>query len=219
MVMKKSSFILFIGLLCSQSITWSQSNDFSEIPAFRGGFSLGANLSQVDGDTYAGVHKIGLRVGPTIDVKIKNNFGFNFSILYSEKGSKNVSQANSNAGSYFLKYDIKANYVELPFSLTLVSERLIYGAGISYNLLVSTKEFYRGINGRVDYDNQQFTFNKNNLDAMLHVGYQLNSSWRAVAQYQQSITPIRDLKNVPQDFHDKKDQTNNLFAVKLEYLF
>lgn len=76
---------------------------------FKGGFYVGINGSQVDGDNFVGYYKLGLNVGPTAMYPLSDRFDAAFEILYSQKGSK-AKTVEGFPNPLFIKLD----YVEVP---------------------------------------------------------------------------------------------------------
>ena len=185
---------------------------------FKAGPVIGTNLSQVDGDANAGIHKIGLHTGVASYVNLNNKLGMQLEILYSQKGSRYTQELNGAQGPYFAYYRMYLNYVEIPLALKYYyTEDIHFGAGISFNRLINSKEEYIGLYGTKEFDSESYSFNKNNWDAFIGIDYQISGRWIAEARYQYSITPIRTLSKIPQGFENGRNQANNLFVIRLGY--
>lgn len=186
---------------------------------FVGSFMVGANLSQVDGDLYAGVYKVGLVVGPQVMVHIKGRSWIHVGLQFAQKGSLYHKEVNTGVGPSFLKYQLHTNNVEIPIVWNYnVAPRWNVGIGAIYNRWLNSKEYYEGINGRLDLESDVYPFEKNAVDGMIQGQFQLNNHWMFQLSYQYSITPIRKQWNTHQDFSNS-DQKNNLFSVKIGYVF
>ncbi len=122
------------------------------------------------------------------------------------------------AGSYYEKYTMRLNYVEVPLILHyFISPRFQIGGGGSYNALMSAKETYETIYP-VYIKADEVPFEKYEIDLiasgsmMLYKGLMLN------VRYQYSVTPVRKSFYVPQGL-GAGDQRNNMFSFRLAYLF
>ncbi len=80
---------------------------------FEGRLLLGANFSQLDGDTYAGYHKVGLNTGAEVYVHFNQAFGTSFELFYSQKGVRGGTVKESyTLGTYIDKYYLNFNYAQ-----------------------------------------------------------------------------------------------------------
>jgi hypothetical protein len=107
-----------------------------------GGLIGGINASQVDGDTHAGYHKLGLNVGAVGIIPINPKMAISMEILYNQKGSHRRPHPNDpNASSYKLRL----NYLDVPILLNFKDKnKLIVAAGLSYGTLVNYQEIING---------------------------------------------------------------------------
>lgn len=204
--------LLFTGTAMAQdALSWSDRR-------FKGGIIAGGNCSQVDGDRDAGVHKVGLNVGLSSYVNLAPKLDLNLELLFAQKGSRYVREWYSPAGSYFMLYQMKLNYIEVPLLLHYeVAPRWTLGLGISYNRLVQSKEAFRGLYGWSVFDPEQYSFKKDEWEYVVSAGFRLSSRMIAELRYQYSITPVRDAAYIPEDFSGFKAQRNNLFALRIGY--
>ncbi len=124
--------MLLIGLLITVA---------AEAQLFRAGIVAGANFTQIDGDDYAGYHKVGINAGFLTDIEIGRNFSTSLEILYSPKGSASTLKPNSYSGSFKLQFD----YVSIPILLNYNDRnKMIFGAGFTFNRLVNSKYIVDG---------------------------------------------------------------------------
>ncbi len=186
---------------------------------FIGGFLVGLNAAQVDGDNYAGYHRAGLNAGGIVYTNFSKRFGASLELLYSQKGSIGVHNAsNGQVGSFFEKYTMKLNYAEAPVMLHFYyTPQLHISVGASYNALVSTKEFF---DTYFPYyiDASLYPYKKWAVDGIIGFSY----VWRHLifdARFQYGITPIRLAFYAPEIARNGRDQVNNLFSFRLGYLF
>ncbi len=78
---------------------------------FGGGFLAGASLSQLDGDSWGGYHKVGITAGAYTFTQLNKYVKAQLELRYTEKGSK----SNSKDPSIF--YQSRLNYIEVPLLL------------------------------------------------------------------------------------------------------
>jgi len=189
---------------------------------FYGGLIAGANFSQVDGDYYAGYHKIAANVGGIVYAQLKKHVALSMEILYSQKGSKSNEPQPSpgNAAVVVLKYGINANYAEIPVMINYFDKRKSHaGIGVSYSRLVSQSE-------PITYDSStlqksmdlsiNYPFKKNGFDFL--AGAQLHL-WQGLflnIRFQYSIVPVRS--DIPPTEFARAVQYNNMWVVRLMYL-
>jgi len=110
---------------------------------------LGANLSQINGDTQRGYKKIGLATGLRSIVNLEERWQLHTELLYSQRGASPSDLRNIT---------INLNYVETPVYLSyLVSDYESSGifrvyAGASFGRLIAfeTKEIFKGPVGSSD---------------------------------------------------------------------
>jgi hypothetical protein len=229
-IIKSMKFQRIVFLLALTSIFSAWTNAQSLSPAdnplfngerkFTGGLVAGGNACQVDGDYLNGYHKFGINAGAVAYVNFSSKIAASLELLYSQKGSYSVTTSESPyVGTYFAKYSIHLNYVEMPLVFHYhILPRYFIGVGASYNVLVNSKEEYNEATYSVVIDPELYPFNKSSVDMLFSGNIAL---WRGLMlniRYQYSLTPIRQLKNIPTGL-GFQNQQNNLFAFRLMYLF
>lgn len=186
---------------------------------FYGGIVLGMNLSQVDGDTYGGYHKVGLVTGGKVYWRINQPLSLSVGLLYSQKGARAVVNMNNPyAGPGFGKYKIGLSYIELPILLNCNFQKIYQiGIGLSYNGLLTASEFktpdYNGSLIQPD----QINFNKSTIDGILSASVMFSRNMILNGRYQYGLTPLRYSGNLNGVGYG--DQYNNMFSFRLIYLF
>ena len=188
---------------------------------FYGGLIIGANFAQVDGDYFAGYHKIGLNVGGIVYAQVAKHVALSMEILYSQKGSKsNIPEPSLTLpNTYIIKYGINLNYAEIPIMINYFDKRKShFGVGVSYGRLVSSSETLQVDSSKairnIDLNNK-YPFTPNAFDLL--AGFELHL-WKGLflnVRFQYSLVPIRT--NLPPDY-SRADQYNNLWVVRLMYL-
>jgi len=185
---------------------------------FYGGLILGTNLSQVDGDSYAGYHKMGLNAGGIMYANLADHLAASIEILFSQKGSRGHRvQESGNAGEFINKYRIDLNYAEIPIQINYFDRRRShFGGGFSYSQLISSKEIIQTNLGSVNTDTLKFR--KGDLNIVLGGSLHIIKGLFLNVRFQYSLFPIRTKDNINLNY-GRAEQYNNLWAVRLMYLF
>jgi len=222
---KIRKFALYITVVCSFSSVffnraYAQDNFYEEQKRlFYGGLLVGANFSQVDGDYFAGYHRVGINVGGIVYAQLAEHVALSMEILYSQKGSKSdiVKPVNVNGTPVFIeKYAISANYAEVPVMINYFDKRKShFGVGLSYSQLVSSDETIT-TNPVMTPDFTQYPFKKYDLNALAGVQLHLVQGLFLNIRFQYSVLPIRT--ELPPYFA-RAQQYNNLWVVRVMYLF
>lgn len=184
---------------------------------FYGGLLLGANFCQVDGDNFAGYHKIGANVGGIVYGQFTKHGAVSLEILFSQKGAKSNIVKESGINNLFIqKYNISANYAEVPIMINYFDKRKShFGIGVSYSRLVSVSETMT-TDPAIPFDFDQYPFRKNNLEGIAGAQLHLVKGLFLNVRFQYSLLPIRT--NVPPNF-SRAQQFSNVWVVRLMYLF
>ncbi len=129
-IAKMAKYILIICMLAAGS-AYGQN--------IKASLLLGFNASQVDGDTYAGYHKVGLNTGVSALVPISKRFSWNIELLYNQKGSRKF--ANPKDGDN-VSYKLVLDYADVPLLFNYHDkDKISFGLGVSMGALVRFKEF------------------------------------------------------------------------------
>lgn len=194
---------------------------YEEVPrTFYGGLLVGANFSQVDGDRYAGYHKVGLNAGGIMYMHLSGHLAASIEILFSQKGSRaNKPQASADNTFEIRSYNIGLNYAEVPIQLNYFDRRKShFGAGFSISRLINATE--SGESSQVvptNFDNYPFR----KMDYNFIIGGSLHL-WQGLflnARFQYSLASIRDKDNMPPGWAGRNQQFNNMWTVRVMYLF
>lgn len=217
---KSSIFVVLLSILTHSVCAQNPSNFYVEEPrTFYGGLVAGTNFSQVDGDSYAGYHKVGINVGGIVYTHLGENLAASLEILYAQKGSRGHKQQLS-AGNQFLitDYRINLNYAEVPVMLNYFDHRRShFGGGISYSQLVSADEKITTDPFDPNTANlDQYKFRKSDFNILLAGNLHLWKGLFLNMRFQYSLAPVR--KTIPPGY-GRAEQYNNLWTVRLMYLF
>ena len=78
---------------------------------FNGGILAGGLVSQVDGDTWVGYHKVGYLAGGFVSLKISTHSSFQMEMEYIQKGMRQGADTVTNTGNTYLT---RLHYLEIP---------------------------------------------------------------------------------------------------------
>jgi len=216
----KNSFntILISAILLTLSFaTQAQSADeMYENRTFYGGLVLGSNFSQIDGDNFAGYHKIGMNVGGLVYIKLGENVAASMEVLLSQKGSRSKIVYESQPGLYVTKYGADFNYAQVPIMINYFDRRKShFGAGLSYGQLASANE-YVSTSPNMALNTNEFQFKKMDLNFLMGCDIHM---WKGLffnARFEYSLLSIRgDVSKI----YAKRSQYNNTWTFRLMYLF
>jgi hypothetical protein len=145
---------------------------------FKGGTVVGFNVSQIDGDFWAGYNKAGLVGGAFVYTEFRDHWGSQMEIRYAAKGS-----ATSLNNPVHRK--IRLQYIELPLLATYdFFSRFQAQGGVSVGYLFSAAQ--NEGNGYEEFDQfDQFEFA---LD--VGVNYKIFEKLSANVRFSYSILPI-----------------------------
>ncbi|MBN9484288.1 MAG: hypothetical protein BGO70_12375 [Bacteroidetes bacterium 43-93] len=189
---------------------------------FFGGPVVGANFAQVDGDNYAGYHKVGMNVGGIVYARFGESFAGSMEILYSQRGSRSNGAkgvVNVPGVSQINKYGIDLNYAEVPLMFHIFDKRRSHaGFGFSYSQLVSSKETVvtdvQKFNDTATFD--RYPFKKYDVNFLIGGSLRLYKGLFLNVRFQYSLAPVR--KDTYLGFA-RAQQFNNSWVVRIEYLF
>jgi hypothetical protein len=188
---------------------------------FIGGIVAGANLCQIDGDAYYGYNKLGLNAGGIVYWNFSGKIGASLELLFSQKGVRGIDEAYSPyVGPYFGKYYLNLNYVEVPLIVHYyLTPKYHFGLGASYSQLISSSEKYYGVDPYF-FTSDKYPFEKSAFDFVVSGSMVLWRGLMANVRYHYSITKLRSPEYVPVGFgYGNQNQMNNMFMVRLMYLF
>lgn len=220
--MKVKSILVCLSILCmlvGTAQAQNPKNYYVEEPrTFYGGFILGANFSQVDGDSYKGYHKIGLNTGVVAYAKLAPKIAASIELLFSQKGATSNGYQLSNGGATLItKQNINLNYAEIPIQINYFDKRKShFGGGFSYAQVISSRETIEGTNKSIIYNPDLHPFKKMDINLVLSGEMHLYKGLFAGLRFQYSMLSIRN--DMDAEF-GRAQQFNNVFALRLKYLF
>jgi len=177
---------------------------------FNAGFFGGLNISQVAGDSFKGLNKLGFTAGFFVNLPVENHFYWQAEIKYGTRGVYE-GPSDGNPTLYKSSYHI----VELPLSVNyLFDEKIMVELGTSPEVLVTTR--YWDENGLLDKssypDNRRF-----GLSVFAGIGYWFNDRMMAGLRYTNSAIPFRD----PEEWNNPQYRGNfhNVISLTLAFRF
>jgi hypothetical protein len=102
---------------------------------FNAGIMAGLNISQVDGDGFAGYNKAGASFGAFVNTSFSGSWGGQLEINFSSKGSQ--LKTSSENPQY---YRIALHYIEIPFLAQYYFPGISLEGGLSGGYLFSSRE-------------------------------------------------------------------------------
>ncbi len=208
--------VLSLALLAGLQFTAQAQKDFDmyENRTFYGGLILGANFTQIDGDNFAGYHRVGINTGGVVYIKLDEHLAGSMEVLLSQKGSRaNYAQVTA-AGQYITKYGADLTYGEIPVMINYFDSRKShFGGGFSYSQLASSNE-YMNANYAIP-KLSDYPFKKRDINLLLSGSLHMYKGLFLNLRFQYSILSIRD--NVPGI--TRGAQFNNLWTLRFMYLF
>ncbi|MBX2907442.1 MAG: PorT family protein [Taibaiella sp.] len=219
----RNSHLLLASALMLVTVTGiCQETDFLDQPVrvFEGRLVGGMNISQVDGDTYAGYHKVGINAGAMVFVNLPGKWAISLEMLYAAKGARGAHVSESYyVGTYFDKYYLNLNYAEIPIAIHYKQFPFLdFEAGISYGRLISSKEW--GVaDVPVVIDPVYNYFNSSEIAGLGGANMRIGKKMYANLRFQYSLTAIRPYPRIPQHyFVYPENQVNNVVTLRLMYV-
>lgn len=200
--MKKSIFIALIFILTAFTIQ-AQGR-------FKAGLKAGISTSQVHGDTYEGFHKFGFDGGATLNAKINEKWKAQFEILFIQKGSKFIGDANKGDARFYLMH---LNYIEVPILLQYEHKKFVLeiGPGIGYLINSIEQDQYGDIINAIPFYSTE-------VSGSIGINYQIYKNLGINWRFTNSITPIRNFASGASTVGNP-GQRNNVLAFTLTYTF
>lgn len=154
---------------------------FSQDRTFSGAILSGVSLSQLSGDDANGFFQPGIKLGGLIRLnEFKNDFYFSTGFFWHQKGARRFLSVSNTSD-----YNLRLNYIDLPFYFNYRLNDFIPFVGLSANFLFDSREL-TSFGEQVD---RPFRFFELSLNAGLN--YRLSEKFSVYASYSNSITPIR----------------------------
>lgn len=169
-----SILLLAVGLLNAQNSR-----------RFYGGFKLGLNMAQIDGDGLFGYNRFGIQTGIMGAAYLGNKTELQIEFLYGTRGSKYSTRSN-----LILAY--KLNYIDVPFILSF-KDWFYESTRSKYFKLHFQGGFYLGrliSSTSIDQAMLDKSFKKIDFGWLLGFTYYSNVHWGFTGRFTNSVTPL-----------------------------
>lgn len=184
MLRRTVSFTFFFFLLLCLTEVAGQNR-------LRIGPQLGANLSQIDGDSFEGFHKVGMRFGLRSEYSLQNNFAIVLELNYEDKGSFFGSHEADNKDR---DKTITLDYFEVPVMLKWalpLEVPFFIEAGGSLAYLVRDEIIQEADDPhRVELLADRSKFRTTELNILVGAGWQLTDQISALLRYSYGIQAL-----------------------------
>ncbi|MCF8450837.1 MAG: PorT family protein [Taibaiella sp.] len=208
--------LFYLVLLCCTGSAIAQSYYIEDERTFYGGLIAGTNFTQVDGDNFAGYHKVGFNLGGIVYTKLDEHLAASMEVLYTQKGAKSKDFFTISPGMYITNYGITLNYAEVPLMLNYFDKRKShFGAGVSYSRLGTVKE-YITTSPAQNVNLNDYPFKKSDYNLLLSGNLHCWKGLFLNMRFQYSLISIRD--KTPNNY-GRGEQYNNVVSIRLMYLF
>jgi hypothetical protein len=206
---------------------------------FIGGFTVGTNITQVEGDEVNGYSKIGFNVGPLVMIPLdkKQRFFITMELLFSQKGAYQKNYSNDVSARPFndtvlfdpsyqidssIYYKLRLDYVEVPivFHYEDPYTGYAFGIGFSWARLVNYKEMVFG--RRLYADLQSGRYYRNDWSFIVDVKIPLYRGLKFNFRYQYSMVPMGAERNFYESYNTPpftRKPYNNVLTFRLLYTF
>lgn len=189
--------VLLVWLLPFRLLLAQDEPDQTKL-GIRGGVIFGMDASQVDGDDYAGYHKVGFNTGFYGQIPVSKMFFFSVEILYAQDGGKSPVIPGQ-----VLRYRSQFSYAQIPVLFHFQEKKAVnFGVGFLYGRLVGQKIYADEIeqpdpflcNGRptdTDLLNQEFICTgKNDYRVVADANYLFTKNFMVNVRFSYSIVPF-----------------------------
>lgn len=216
----KYCITLLVFILCTHGVLQAQQDDDERL--FWGGLTFGANYTQVDGDNFAGYHKVGIHGGACLFINLGKPVVLGMELLYTQKGARagqsQLPKLSNDKSTVIVDYKIHLNYAEVPLILHLFDEKKNnFGAGLSAAYLGSSKEIFKDGNGAVyEQEAKLYPFRKIDLNFVANAGAHIWKGLGVNLRFQYSMLSIRNAANY---LTGRTQQYNNIVTTRLIYIF
>lgn len=176
---------------------------------FNAGIIAGLNISQVEGDGFAGYNKAGPAFGVFVNTFFTDELAGQMEINYSQKGSQRKSTLDNP--QYFR---IELHYVEIPvLARYFLPAGVVFEGGLSGGYLFSSKE-----KDEVSEIPIIHPFKKTEIAFIAGVAWQMTGKISLNSRFSYSILPVRQHAGGG-TFRFNRGQNNNVLFFGLQYQF
>ena len=178
----------------------------------------GGSLTQVEGDEIKGWSQFGFTGGLGAIVPFAgDNWGVNLEILFSQKGSYQKKQIDSDSKTF--EYRLRLNYLEIPLYITYTDKDVVsFGLGGYYGRLVGSREEEHSGNQAPYTDT--VPFNDGDIGFLIDARVRIWKHLHVNVRYSQSLVSIRERVYYPPNSDAfARDQFNQVLSLRFIYIF
>jgi hypothetical protein len=175
---------------------------------FEAGPVIGIQGSQISGDNFGGYNQPGVYAGLYTNVRRNDEVSFQIEVSYSQKGARKIPNARLND---FTSYNLRLNYIEVPFYFRRKFKGFSFDFGFAYGQLLNY------------FEDNQFgqvmpvrAFRKTDFGGLLGAGYQIREHLTFSVRVVRSLIPVRN-HTAQQAFWWNPGQLNNALLFSLSY--
>jgi hypothetical protein len=203
--MKKILLLVLIFLPCA---------GFTQ--TFNGGILAGGLVSQVDGDTWVGYHKVGYLAGGFVSLRLSPHSSFQMELEYIQKGARHNPDPDNSSDQLYL---FRLHYIEIPVLYQFsFANRLSFEAGPALDVLLGYYEEQDGI-----ADPPTEPVRKETLSGILGASVYITDHLKANLRLNYSLISLRN-SSAPYPASYRKiffeyGQYNNVLSLSLSWYF
>lgn len=185
---------------------------------FEGGFSVGLNASQLDGDNLSGYNKIGGLGGFWVKFPFNKKWSAGLEFLFTQKGAiRKIDSATLVSNFQFDKF--RLNYIELPLFAEYTHKKFGFQAGITTAYLLSATVY--DFTGKLNYKSKLKPIE---YGLLLGTTYRINPILQIQLRFQYSINSIAEGDNYHIFNNGQNNKLilglyNNLLNLSVKYRF
>lgn len=216
--MRKLLFVFtLLALAAGHDLAAQEEYAMYENRTFYGGLVAGMNLTQIDGDNFAGYSRKGLNLGGIVFFKMDEHIAGSIEVLFSQKGSVSKEPQMLAAGYYINKYGADLVYGEIPVMINYFDDhKNHFGGGLSYGRLGSSNEYITtNPPPSPPFKQEDYPFKKGDLNLLLGGSLHVYKGFFFNLRFQYSLLSIRN--NIPNI--TRGAQYNNMWTIRVMYLF
>jgi len=181
--------------------------------SFNAGLIAGATFCQVDGDKYAGYHKIGFTAGAYANLPVSEHFAAQMELKYTQMGAHSSAEEWQSGDSY----NLVLHYAEIPLMIQYdFGHFTVYGKSLDFIKLEAglSLDFLMKYHGELDDITQDWKLNFFSVSGNFGLHFNITDHLGLGARMMYSITPMQT-NPTPQWFFNHS--YNKVIQVTLTY--
>lgn len=184
--MKKLTIILTLSLLS----LFGFNKSFAQ--SFNAGLVAGPTFCQVDGDKYAGYHKIGLTAGGYVNLPVSEHFALQMELKYTQMGAH--SSAEEAELPEYGQYNLVLHCAEIPLMMRYdFGHFTINGKSLDFILLEAgiSLDFLLKYHGELEHGDQDWRLNFFSVSGNYGLHFAITKHLGIGARMMYSLTPLQ----------------------------